>query len=64
MDGEAEPERPLPMLTVLRSRSVVLLLGVMVLYMAAGSADVSYLFTRLEKIVFGDGDLIHHQSNV
>jgi len=43
----AVPETPLSIFTVLRSPSVLLLLGVMVLYMAAGSADVSYLYTRV-----------------
>ena len=46
VDREAVPETPLSIFTVLRSPSVLLLLGVMVLYMAAGSADVSYLYTR------------------
>ena len=49
MDGEAvPPETPLSIFTVLRSPPVLLLLGVMVLYMAAGSADVSYLYTRFK----------------
>jgi len=43
----AVPETPLSIFTVLRSPSVLFLLGVMVLYMAAGSADVSYLYTRV-----------------
>ena len=60
----AVPETPLSIFTVLRSPSVLLLLGVMVLYMAAGSADVSYLYTRLEQLVFGNSNLIQHQGNV
>ena len=40
----AVSETPLSIFTVL------LLLGVMVLYMAAGSADVSYLYTRLHHL--------------
>jgi len=47
VDGEAAPETSLSIFTVLRSPSVLLLLGVMVLWMAAGSADVSYLYTRV-----------------
>ena len=50
MGETAVPETPLSIFTVLRSPSVLLLLGVMVLYMAAGSADVSYLYTRLEQV--------------
>ena len=60
----AVSETPLSIFTVLRSPSVLLLLGVMVLYMAAGSADVSYLYTRLEQLVFGNSNLIQHQGNV
>ena len=60
----AVPETPLSIFTVLRSPSVLFLLGVMVLYMAAGSADVSYLYTRLEQLVFGNSNLIQHQGNV
>ena len=60
----AVPETPLSIFTVLRSPSVLLLLGVMVLYMAAGSADVSYLYTRLEQLVFGNSNLIQHQGDV
>ena len=64
MGRDDAPETSLSIFTVLRSPSVLLLLGVMVLYMAAGSADVSYLYTRLEQIVFGDVELFLHQSDV
>ena len=64
VDEEAAPETPLSIFTVLRSPSVLLLLGVMVLWMAAGSADLSYLYTRFEQIVVGDCELILPQSDV